>query len=234
MIRLLTTCFILISGQLLVGQHTSSVKSCESDFKKVYSFSLGDVFQYRKSVSDGSAGYEQSQIWITKFQIDQKVQQGDTISYEISGIGRSYWEEPGSPQYGITSWILDQELVFIDSSSHTLNFCSDTVLVNPENGYYAIVSDSINGDTIGKHVGGDNRLFSVNSEGRFEPVYFDRYEELYGNGLGMLSKTLSQFEWFSYECLEGFIKNNDTINNVATLFIVVLFSLRSILLKLPA
>ena len=192
--------------------------TCSLNFKEIYDFSIGDIFQDESSIitwgvkqtDEGEDNYI-----IRKYRIDDKVVKGDSITYWISGRYYRY------TAYG-TGYILyeeygdiETEINYLDSADHFLNQVDSSLvpfdyasLMALENIYTYMIRFTQN--SIDKKILGDyNNLYQYSTDSSLIPVNYCYAFEIYGRELGLLEQEFTTEDTYSYYLL-GCVKNGDT------------------------
>ncbi|MEZ5070691.1 MAG: T9SS type A sorting domain-containing protein [Bacteroidales bacterium] len=207
---------VTLISHVSIAQQTDHAAACEVTFSDIYDFRSGDIFQYKRTEAV-STGYGPAYNYkITKYQINSQSTSGDTLFLDIEGLVCSYGISPEGIHMGSISSNLKTTLIHVDSLTHRLNACNDTILVNEDEGYYGIVSEYIEGDTIGKRIGGQNGVF-LRFNGQFEPAECNHFEEIFAKGLGRMKRFESScFESWYVEELVGYVKAGDTVGIISS------------------
>lgn len=208
---------ILITYSLLSSSDAFaeiSSDSCLTDFYQIYGFNTDDIFQYRTEDYGDAGGWLELHLTISKYKIVNRDIREDTILYDIEGIEYSHWEDDLNNVWGVESRIINDNIIYVDSATHMLNHCNDTVFYGPHFGYslYVLVTDTIIEEIPGKYIGGLNRVYIKDDNNHYEPLNEAelRFKEIYLNNLGLINSETNEFEHGIRKWLEGYIKNGDT------------------------
>lgn len=199
------------------------------NFKEIYSFEIGNIFQYNEA---GTAG--ESDIYyygITeKYKIVNKETNGDTLKYSILGrrLDHAYYYDGFMNKvdlYNSASDIIDT-IIYIDSTSNFLNKpVGSLVLVNPPFGgedFYTRILIENSEEMEKKIIGGSlhdeqSNMFKNNGDTvNLDTISWDNqiftttYKLKFSEGLGLVEEDYWGFEYGYTKTLVGFVKGNDT------------------------
>lgn len=218
--------FILIC-KFSLGQFNeikSSADTCTPDFKEVYNFQIGDVFQYVEESSTSIGGLYPTTKITSKYSIESKTANGDTLMYSISGIRRTDSWCAGNPTSdpicdpSSYSEFFNETLVYIDSAMHFLNRCKDELVsgfsedINSisDSVVYTKIQIQIEDTNHVKIIGGPGNLFTYNANDSLITIDYAEFKDVYARNLGKISHELWFFEVNESKYLQGYINNGDT------------------------
>jgi len=198
---------------LCFGLETFAQSDCEPMLKEIYSFEIGDVYNYKYTNYDWSTGTGSPDVksYFLAFEVKNKMVKGDTLIYIIDGF---------LPPTTITQFDYDpfmervyvDTLVLIDSINHNLNQCADSIIkfqFPQEDSVFSRVIIEENDTLILKKLGGMNNLLQY-SENELESFYGFDYEEKYAANLGLIYQDFYFFEFAEKVELASYIKGGDT------------------------
>lgn len=183
--------YLFLIPLLLVGIQLSAQDTCKPSLTSIFDFEPGDWFEYLVTSSNGVDG---GFFELTKTSILTRTTNGDTIRYTTSGtyfktaaLSDTIYFTPFNNKYYDT-------IVIVEDSSNSLNPCRDSLLKFHTKGSFVYNGDVFASlDTItfqnifGLHLGEtllDDSLRYV----------FIEYEEIYGEGIGIMYKRWASFE----------------------------------------
>ena len=213
---------------------TSIIDTCGPSFKDIYNFEVGDVFQYfQPHYGENQSGFISSDI-TTKYTIIDKTIVGDTFNYKIKGIKYTdnYCSCSLSKKDKTSSVIINENLIYIDSSNHFLNKCKNELIIvkGPQ-------QNKVFEDRLTYAFGEIDSLFSTvqlneNNKaekiiGDYENIFFDNkkdsslpvfmtYKAVYAKNTGLIEEKIISFEYGNKLNLQGYIKNGDTTGTVSS------------------
>lgn len=191
-------------------------QNCSPNFKEIYDFPIGSVFQYKTTVSS-EASFEE--IIIENYKVTDKWWNADTLYYARQGIKDFTLYNLGNLDRTIENSYnenINDTITVIDSSTHFLNAC-DSQLVNIASyrDYYSYIIV----DDPEKIIGGFDNLYEYNENDSL--IHFND-EEIPDYGFNQVYKARvglhSSSEGFimsstRIEC-EGYVIDGDTIGTI--------------------
>lgn len=193
--------------------------SCLLNYRDIYSFDVGDVFQYNIS-SVNSNPYPIVET-TKKIEIVSLKKSSDTITYTINEIlvTHSTWpSQRGDTTVTDRQYNENKTIIYIDSSSSILNNCNDTIAIQEEfystKNHYVRIHDTIIENEKIKQVGGDQKNFTK-TNGKLNTTSCNYLENKYIQGRGQTYHFESAcFEYWKKEEMVGYIKNGTTVGEV--------------------
>ena len=185
-----------------------------SEIKKIFSFPVKSMFQYRTTVSHESPYQD---IIIEKYIIDDKWWNGSTLYYTRKGFYESsVYSILQDNYYDSSIRIINDTIIIMDTIGHYLNaFDSQLVHIDSNNDYYSYVKI----DDSGKSIGGLNNLYEYNvndslilldSEGNFGY----NFTQVFKYGIGMYLKSYGNMMNSTTTKLDGYVINGDTTGTI--------------------
>ena len=196
--------------------------SCAPNFRQIYNFNIGDVFQRVEESWVSAGGTGLSVVITSKYEIVEKDIIGDSLIYKIEGIKFQDYncDEPlACLDQNPKSSIINDQLIFVDSANHFLNHCAgdyvsgflssaDANIDNANEYYCELFIDTIEGK-VQKKLGGLQPIYHMEDDSLVAQLEIG-FNEQFEPGLGSKKRTYSFFEVSSSSYLQGYIKNGDT------------------------
>ena len=213
----------------LVGIQDTEFGESVIDFWDIYDFEVGDVFQYDYTHGDASVFDYQTQ----KYTVESKDIFDDSIKYQMHYVIDGYWIDYWSWESYHYSYWGTKEICYIDSINHPSNKFNYELVIMWEDywGYY-FYDTSFSKVFLSK----DSLAFRVKTMGsaalypEVEQLYkeISSYEDTliriqsypenllvqYKEGLGRTIYDYWDFEQITYQHLEGYVKNGDTVGTI--------------------
>lgn len=196
-------------------------ESCLLNYRDIYSFDVGDIFQY--NISSASSNPYPRVKTTKKIEIVSLKRSLDTITYTINEIlvTHSTWpSQRGDTTVTDRQYNENKTITYIDSSSSILNNCNDTIAIQEEfystKNHYVRIHDTIIENEKMKHVGGDHKNFKK-TNGKLNATLCNYLENEYVQGRGQTYHFESAcFEYWKEEKMVGYIKNGTTVGKVTS------------------
>lgn len=201
------------------------------NFKEIYDFEVGDIFQYKQTDYSGESGYNWNIVTTEKYEIFSKEIIGDTIKYSILGkrLEHTYDINYTNGSKTNNKYVfsdINKTLVFVDSTENILNSSIGNleIIHSPIDEVFLtrVLVDTSNG-LRKKIFGGDkyaynSNLFKYSSDTNVldtihhndYDVFSSRYKLSYSKNLGLVEEDYWGFEYGYFITLEGYVKGTDT------------------------
>ena len=189
-------------------------QDCNSEIKKIFSFPVKSMFQYRTTVSHESP-YQN--IIIEKYIIDDKWWNGSTLYYTRKGFYESsMYSILHDIYYDSSIRILNDTIIIMDTIGHYLNACdSQLVHIDSNNDYYSYIKI----DNSGKSIGGFDNLYEFNVNDSLILVDSEsnigyNFIQVFKYGIGMYLKSYGNIMYLTTTKLDGYVINGDTTGTI--------------------
>lgn len=207
-----------ISGQTNIPD--TEVDTCSPNFKEVYDFQVGDVFQYVNNSWSSAGGTGYNYKTTTKYTIRSKSELADTLTYSIDGVVRDEFYCDIGPWPGCeykSSFKLYQNILrHVDSTDHFLNKCNNELVSFDFYGdKYSRIKIEIQNSIRVKRIGGQDNFFEYNEKDSLIAIEHENIVKVYAKNLGEIANSSSVFESSDTRYLQGYIKNGDTTGTIS-------------------
>jgi hypothetical protein len=228
--RIFILTLIFMKASFSFSQEVKSLnQECSPTFKEIFNFEVGDYFHYE--IYEWQESFGSSMDRHESYTIMKKVEHGDTVYYIRKGKGTVIDKPdvgPDKPPPDTTKYEIYDTVVYVDSASHFLNLCPDTLIQNvlydlKYCDYYTSVQVVQNDSMVMKIIGGDDNFYVYDSTGTIDTIEIDNYSdcvyfyEANAKGLGLVEQTISYINGYYNKRLIGYIQGTDTVGIISSL-----------------
>ena len=233
--RIFILTLIFMKAGFSFAQEVKSLnQECNPTFREIFNFQVGDFFNYEINEWQESwgGGIDKNEAYT----ITKKEEHGDTVYYVRKGKVTEIHENPIGPgpwpPPSITKYEINDTLVYVDSASHFLNACSDSLIpvasLMPcycqDSDYYTSVQVVQNDSMLTKIIGGYDNFYVYDSTSTIDTVevsimYCAFFGEVYAKGLGLVEQTTDNLfcNYKYHRRLLGYIQGTDTVGIISSL-----------------
>jgi hypothetical protein len=235
MLRIFILTLIFMKAGFSFAQEVKSLNpECNPTFKEIFNFQVGDYFNYE--ITSWQESWGSSIVKNESYTITKKEEHGDTVYYVRKGKVTEVEEPPPGPGPWPPPYINKYEiydtLVYVDSASHFLNACPDSLIpvaslmtcYCQDSDYYTSVHVVQNDSMLTKSIGGYDNFYVYHSTGTIDTVKVSTmdcalFDEVYAKGLGLVEQNINNIlcNYKYYIRLLGYIQGTDTVGIISSL-----------------